>query len=126
MPETPKKTLEEHLMSRELVDFDILTVHLMNGTEPQGVAELTLNEEVLKQVATAWETYRPAIIAVISARIKQLTIQLTLRDIPQEVLVTRQSIMELIGVLSDFEKLHRESIARSQNKPQNETAQEGA
>lgn len=130
MPEEPTKkeirkgkSLEEHLFERELVDFDILTLNVMNDQRPEGRAEITLNEEVLAKVASLWENHKDAITAVISARIKPLLIKSALTDIPQEVPVTRQSIVELIGVLRDFEVLHKENTTRTQLKK--ETAQEG-
>lgn len=114
----PKKvmTIEEHLFSRQLVDFDVLTVQVMNDQRPEGSAEITLNEEVLAKVANLWENHKDAITAVISARIKPLLIASALTDIPQEVPVSRQAILELIGILRDFEKLHRENTVREQQK----------
>ena len=111
-----KKSIEQHLMERELVDFDIMTLMAMNGDEPQGASEITLNEEVLDRVADAWNNNKGAITAVISARIKPLIMQVALRDIPQEVTVTRQAIIELVGVIRDFETLHAEATKRSKNK----------
>ena len=113
--ERGKMSLEEHLMSRELVDFDILTAQVMNGQEGSvGVAEINLNQEVLAKVAKAWENDKEGITAVIAARIKPLIIQAALSDIPQEVMVTRQAILELIGLLKDFSNLHQENVRRSQ------------
>lgn len=112
------KSIEQHLLERELVDFDILTVAVMNDNLPQGKADITLNEEVLAGVANLWESNKQYITAVIAARIKPLIIQAALRDIPQEVTVTRQAILELIGVLKDFDALYSENVARNQNKPQ--------
>lgn len=111
-------TLEDHLLTRELVDFDILTAQVMSGQEPQARADITLNQEVLAKVGTAWETSKDAIIAVVSARIKPLLVQVALHDIPQEVTVTRQVIKELIAVLDDFDALYQENTRRNQNKPQ--------
>lgn len=112
-------SVEEHLLTRELVDFDLMTLDLINGVEPMGRGEITLNEDTLSKVATVWETNRQAITAVIVARIKPLLMQVALRDIPQEVTVTRQCILELIGVLEDFDVLHKESTKRNQNKEDN-------
>lgn len=111
-----KKSIEEHLLTRELVDFDVLTLMTMDGKEPQGTAEITLNEEVLAKVANAWENEKEAITTVVAARIKPLIMQAALHDIPQEVTVTRQAIMELVGLLRDFEVLHKESVTRSQKE----------
>jgi hypothetical protein len=86
----------------------------MNGDEPKGAGEITLNEEVLAKVSDAWKNNKGAITAVISARIKPLLMQVALRDIPQEVTVTRQAILELIGVIRDFETLHTEAVKRTQ------------
>lgn len=117
--ERAKMSVEEHLLTRELVDFDLLTLDLINGVEPMGRGEITLNEDTLSKVATVWETNRQAITAVIVARIKPLLMQVALRDIPQEVTVTRQCILELIGVLEDFDLLHKESTKRNQKKEDN-------
>lgn len=116
------KTIEEHLLTRELVDFDVLTLHVLAKSDPQnieatvGKASLTMNDEVLAKIADAWGSHREAITALISARIKPLLIQVALRDIPQEVTVTRQAILELVNVLRDFESLSQEYIKRNQNK----------
>jgi len=116
------KTIEEHLLTRELVDFDVLTLHVMAKDDPEaietnvGKASITMNDEVLAKVADAWTNNKDAITALISARIKPLLIQVALRDIPQEVTVTRQVILELVAVLRDFESLSQEYIKRNQNK----------
>lgn len=111
-------SIEEHLLTRELVDLDILTLDVMNENQPGGRADITLNQELLSQVASTWETNKLAITAVIAARIKVLLIQAALRDIPQEVTVSRQAMLELIGVLRDFESLYTENVARNQNRPE--------
>ncbi len=114
--ERVKLSIEQHLLTRDLVDFDILTLNYINGEEPLGRGEITLNDGTLSKVATVWETNKEAITAVIVARIKPLLMQVALRDIPQEVTVTRQAILELVGVLQDFDVLHKESTSRNQNK----------
>jgi hypothetical protein len=111
------KSLEQHLMERGLVDFDALTLQIMGTDNPEALiaeakASITYDEETLGNVAGAWETYRTAITTVVATRLKTLIIQVALRDIPQEVLVTRQAILELIGVLRDFERLYSEHITR--------------
>lgn len=116
-----KKSLEQHLIERELVDFDVLTNAIIQVENPDAIIaqlrnEITLQDETMANIATAWETYKQAITAVISARIKPLIIQVALKDIPQEVMVTRQSILELIGVLHDFERFHSEQITRNVDK----------
>ena len=115
-----KKPLEQYLMERDIVDFDVLTVQHINGQVPTGQASVTLNEEVLAKVANTWENGKDAITAVISARIKPLIIEAGLTAEPQEVMVIRQCIKELTSVLDDFEALHLENVRRSQNKPKQE------
>lgn len=110
------KSLEQHLFARELVDFEVLTRDVMYGTVPLGRAEITLDSDLLAKVSDAWERDGASIRAVISARIKKLLIAAALHDIPQEVVVTRQSIVELLGVLADFEALHKEQSTRNANK----------
>jgi hypothetical protein len=117
MPEKVFKSLEEHLMSRELVDFSVITDMVMAGvTSENAGADITLDDDLLSQVGGVWENNNKALKAVIAGRIKPLIFELLFRDEPQEVMVTRQSIMNLIGVLNDFEKLHGEAIKRGENK----------
>ncbi len=117
--ENKSKSIEEHLLTRELVDFDVLTAMLMADKTPDGKAEITLNQEVLDKVSDAWETHKDAITAVVSARVKQLLIQVAINDIPQEVTVTRQAIKENLAILDDFETLHTESVRRKQVEKEN-------
>lgn len=111
-------TLEQHLLSRGLVNLDVLTVKVMEGAnaEEVGTAEITENEGTLEKVADCWSTHADAIRAVIAGRVRPLIVQAALKDIPQEVTVTRQAIVELMGLLDDFEKLHKELTARKANR----------
>lgn len=117
MVEKTYKSLEEHLMSRELVDLTVITDMVMAGvTSAKAGEEITLDDDLLSQVGGVWENNNKALKAVIAGRIKPLIFELLFRDEPQEVMVTRQSIMNLIGILNDFEKLHGEAILRGENK----------
>lgn len=99
-----------------------LEQYLVNrGTEIKkrgDLLEITKHDDLLADVAGTWKSSRVAIKAVIQARCDVLTKKLIYDDHPYEVLVTRELIAELNGVLEDFEILHTEFEKRQKNKPE--------
>jgi len=108
-----RRTIEEHLLERELIDVEQFSNEIVKGiTEKNPGQDISEDDNQLGIVASAYESAKPALELVIKARIQHLLFKLVSTDIPQEVTVTRESILQLVGVLSDFEKLYGEAINR--------------
>jgi len=60
------------------------------------------NTEKLEQAAEAWSTHESGIRAVIEERINEVRTELLLDAMPEEVIVLRQSLVELAKVLDQF------------------------
>lgn len=78
--------------------------------------EITEDEALLVDVAGAWTANKEAIRAVIQARCDKLREKLIVTDMPFEVPVTRQALVELSGILQDFETIHAEFAKREAGK----------
>ncbi len=86
--------------------------------------EITETEELLVDVAGAWTTSQDAIVTVIQARCDVLREKLIATDMPFETPVTRQCLLELAGILEDFENIHAEFQKREQSKENTEVKPE--
>jgi len=103
-------TLSEYLRTRGL------------NLDPQTVDEdLVLTEEGLtKEVSDIWLGHKNAVVAVIQARVNALARTLLTKALPEEVLVLRQSMVELGAIIGDFERYHAEAQRRdNKNKVDN-------
>lgn len=79
--------------------------------------EISKDNDLLSSVAGAWTSNKEAITAVIQARCDILREKLIFSDQPFETPVTRQALVELGGILEDFEKLQAEFDNREKGKP---------
>jgi len=66
--------------------------------------KITEDTVLLGKVAGAWKTNKEEITAVIQARMNRIREDLILNCIPQETVVLRQVLVELAGIIDDFEK----------------------
>lgn len=78
--------------------------------------EITETEEMLTDVAGVWISGKEAIRLVIQARCDKLREKLICTDMPFETPITRQVLVELGGILEDFENIHAEFINRDKAK----------
>lgn len=88
-------------------------IEIINRDKP---LEITEDEALLVDVAGAWTANKEAIKAVIQARCDKLREKLIVTDIPFEIPVTRQALIELGGILQDFENIHAEFVKREEDK----------
>lgn len=78
--------------------------------------EITENEEMLVDVAGVWTASKEAIRLVVQARCDILRNKLIFTDEPYEIMITRQALVELAGILEDFENIHTEFTKRDTEK----------
>lgn len=78
--------------------------------------EITENEEQLANVAGCWTANADEIRLVFQARCDKLREKLIFTDMPYETPVTRNALMELGGILEDFERIEAEFKQRSEDK----------
>lgn len=116
MENTDRNLLEKHLLTRKLVDPAALTKLIIDGGELKVGGEVLDNSETLERVAGMYETNRAALEAVVAARLMPIIVQLIFKCDPVEVTVLRQSMLELTGLLTDFDKYHKEKMRRGKSK----------
>ncbi len=80
-------------------------IEIINRQKP---LEITNDEELLSDVAGIWKTTREAVTAVIQARCDIIVNQLIYKALPYETVVLRQALIELGGILEDFENIFQE------------------
>jgi len=97
-------SLEQYLYTRGL-------------TEPDRDLDTTILDtpELLAKAGAAWVDNKEAIQLVVRSKISKLREELELRAIPQEVPVLRQAIVELVGLLDDFQRYAEEHKRRTEN-----------
>lgn len=78
--------------------------------------EITNDEELVADIAGVWKTSNEGIRAVIQARCDILTNKLVFDCLPYEVPIIRQTLIELGGILEDFEKISQEFNSREEIK----------
>lgn len=116
MPEK-KPLLEEYLTTRALFEPSEIVGDIIAGIKEMPVGEEILsNDETLGQVADLWQNKHKALEAVIRARIRNLVLGLVYESVPQETIVIRQSILELVAIVDDFKKYTDEHIRREEIK----------
>lgn len=101
-------------MNDKLMEYlNARSIEIINRKKP---LEITEDEALLVDVAGAWTANKEAIRAVIQARCDKLREKLIFSDQPFEIPVTRQALMELGGILEDFENIHTEFSKREKDK----------
>src|SRR4051812_10146397 len=85
--------LEHYLLDRELQepDRDI-------------DREILETPDLLAKAATAWSHGKEGIRLVVRSRLMKIRQELLFKAVPQEVMVLRQSLVELAALLDDFER----------------------
>ncbi len=73
--------------------------------------------EMLKGVVEMWGTHQTAITAVLQARINAIAYEILTTCTPEEVIVSRQSLVELGAIITDF-------ISYSSEQEKRDTAEE--
>lgn len=94
-------SLEQYLLARGLSepDRDLDT-------------EILETPELLAKAAAAWVDSKEGIRLVVRSRLLKIRQELIFDAIPQEVPVLRQAVMELAGLLEDFERFAAENARR--------------
>jgi hypothetical protein len=92
-------SLEQFLLDRKL-------------TQPLTDTEILDTPEKLSRAAAAWQDSKEGITLVLNAKIAALREYVSDKAIPQEVTVYRQAIVEIAGILSDFERYAAENARR--------------
>ena len=109
--------LTKYLLERGLFQpTDVVKLVLGQKEVPIG-DEILNNDDLLERVAGMYQSNEKALEAVIRARILPNIIELLLRARPEETIVLRQVILELVEVLNDFKKYSDEHTRRKESKP---------
>lgn len=88
-------------------------IEIIDRNEPLKIVD---NAEMLADVAGLWKSHKGTITAVIQARCDKLREKLIFSDQPFEIPVTRQALVELAGILEDFENIQAEFENRDKGK----------
>lgn len=88
-------SLSEYLRNRGL-SFD--PVEISKGEDP-----ILSNEMLLKEATELWESKNSLIRLVLQARINAIAKHILEKATPEEVLVNRQSLVEIGAIIKDFE-----------------------
>jgi len=99
-------TLSDYLLKRELV------------LKPSHVdADDILDEDtLLTSVSDVWISHREIITKVIQQRVNAIAKHLVNEAIPEEVIVLRQSLVELSAILDDFQRYADEKERRTKKE----------
>lgn len=108
--------LEQYLFARGLVDPKL---------DPNKA--ILENDELLGKIANAWNNkdFQDAMLAVIRVRLDAIREELLFKAIPQEVLVLRQSLIDVASIIPDFEKYAEEHKRRTAPPPPPDIETEG-
>lgn len=109
MTDKKQQTLSDYLKSRD-IQFPQTQVDLFQEGE-QGA-------EALKNAAQAWSSNEAGIRAVIEHRVGKIRSELLLKAAPEEVIVLRQSLVELVSILDDFKQATAEFKRREDAQEQ--------
>lgn len=91
-------------------------IEVINRQKP---LEITNSEELLAEVAGIWRTSKEALKAVIQARCDIITNKLIFESLPYETVILRQALLELSGILEDFENIFQEFNNREKSREGN-------
>lgn len=109
--------LENYLYSRGLVKPAEVVQALMEGKKDVPVgADILADDELLAQVAGLYMDKRKALEAVIAARLLPMVMELSVKAFPQETIVIRQSMVDIISLLDDFARYTAEYQRRTKEK----------
>lgn len=109
--------LDKYLTERGLFEPGELVKAIAQGGKEVLIGQEILNDdEVLARVAGAWQSNYSAIEAVIKARIYAIVVEMVMSAYPQEVIVLRQSMVEIAKILEDFKKYNEEHLRREEAK----------
>ncbi len=97
-------------MQNKLLEY--LNTRGIERVDRDNPLEITKDEQMLTDVAGVWKASKDEITKVIQARCDKLEIKLIETDMPFETPVTRQVLVELGGILEDFENISAESERR--------------
>jgi hypothetical protein len=90
--------------------------------------DLVLSDDnTLKAVGDMWNGNKRLIVLVLQARINAIGKKILENAIPEEVIVLRQSLVELGALVTDFERYQAEATRRATHQeeiPQNPDVQE--
>jgi hypothetical protein len=67
--------------------------------------EITDDKKLLTEVAGAWSANKEAIRLVVRARCDKIREDMIFNTLPHETIVKREALMELAGILHDFENI---------------------
>lgn len=81
------------------------------------------DEGLVKEAAELWESKNSLIRLVLQARINAIAKHILEKAIPEEVLVYRQSLVEIGAIISDFEKYKGEYGRREATKQDDNSEQ---
>jgi hypothetical protein len=104
--------LEKYLYSRGLLDPKLATKIILGGKEIIVGEEILNDTDLLEKAAGIWEANKQVIEAILRARIMPIVVELVMKCDPREVTVLRQCLLELTGIVDDFEKYSQEYTRR--------------
>jgi len=108
-------TISEYLRARGLT--------LQPLTKDAEIDTVLNNEELLNGAVNAWNNYERAITAVVQSRVNSIAMELLTKASPEEVVVMRQSLVELGAILKDFQVYVAEANRRNSKKEIKEEAE---
>ena len=101
-------------MNDKLLEY--LNTRGIEITKRRKPIEITEDEGMLADVAGVWKEGKDEIRLVVQARCDQIREKLIVNCHPYEVTVWRQALMELAGILQDFEIIYGEFGSREKGK----------
>lgn len=104
--------------------YEYLATRNLEIAERERPLEITEDAEMLANVAGVWKGSQNEIRLVIQARCDKLREKLIATDLPYETIVSRQCLVELGGILEDFENIFNEFSKREEGKGAGGTEEE--
>jgi hypothetical protein len=101
-------------MNDKLMEY--LNTRGVEITKRRKPIEITEDEGMLHDVAGVWKEGKDEIRLVVQARCDQIREKLIFSCQPYEVAILRQALVELAGILHDFEKINAEFGKREKDK----------
>jgi len=86
------------------------------------------SDDLLREASELWESRQNILTIIIQARVNAIAKNILEKAIPEEVLVLRQSLVELGAILTDLSKYSSEYKRRSikETPPESSTEESGA
>jgi len=104
-------------MADTLFEQYLIRRGLVKPSEDMNEALLN-SEEFLAEIAGIWEGHKPAIEALIKARLYPIERELVQEATPYEVMILRQSMLEVAFLYDDFERYTQEYHRRKKPAPE--------